>query len=332
MEESSAWHPNASITDRDDATVTFVFVTNPVAYVQPNYDPVFRTDDHVTFDFIGMSLHNASAPVSILGCIEQQEMCNPAAPGDPVCVPIDHTTNGNQIEALRLSEEQSATAKRLMAYTYGVAIAATGTSPLASGSLLLGVQWAELPPTQWRREVTRWLSASLVMTQQGLIDSVTGQPADSDFVELPGAAASCRRQVVRNAVGFQNFDMKAIAIVLSLGSVIIALGLSIDVIVELFQRRFLRASEGWVHWTLDGSFQLQRLAYYGVGVRSWRDEDTFIPTIDGRPLPRVDREAMAFSGYKRDEELKLMQSLRTDGTIEDDTSDRRLLHITLEQA
>lgn len=259
-------------------------------------------------------------------------MCNPAAPGDPVCVSIDHTTNASRIEPLCLSEEQSATAKRLMTYTYGVAMVATGTSPLASRSLLLGVQWAELSPTQWRQEVTRWLSASLVMTQQGLIDSATEQPADSGFVELPGAAASCRRQVVRNAVGFQNFDMKAIIIVLVLGSAIIALGLSIDIIAEAFQRRFLPASRRWVHWTLDGAFQLQRLAYYGVGVRSWRDEDTCIPTIDGRPLPPVDSRTMAFSGCERDEELKLMKSLRANDTVEDDASDRRLIHTTSEQA
>lgn len=300
--------------------------------MQPSYDPIFRTDDRATFDFVGMSLHNASSPVSILGCIEEQEMCNPAAPGDPVCVSIDHTTNASRIEPLRLSEEQSATAKRLMTYTYGVAMVATGTSPLASRSLLLGVQWAELSPTQWRQEVTRWLSASLVMTQQGLIDSATEQPADSGFVELPGAAASCRRQVVRNAVGFQNFDMKAIIIVLVLGSAIIALGLSIDIIAEAFQRRFLPASRRWVHWTLDGAFQLQRLAYYGVGVRSWRDEDTCIPTIDGRPLPPVDSRTMAFSGCERDEELKLMKSLRANDTVEDDASDRRLIHTTSEQA
>ncbi|KAL4906960.1 hypothetical protein BDW74DRAFT_130901 [Aspergillus multicolor] len=144
----------------------------------------------------------------------------------------------------------------------------------------------------------------LVMMQQGFVDFVTG-PAYAvpglRFEEIPEAQSSCARRIVRNSVGLHNFDMRAIVIVLTVGSAISALGLGIDAVVRFLQQRFRPTSESLVHWTLDGVFQLQRLAYLSVGVCSWHDEDTARPTLDGKALPPLDRESMAFAKSGSDE-------------------------------
>ncbi|MBE3047353.1 hypothetical protein IMZ48_33525 [Candidatus Bathyarchaeota archaeon] len=311
-----------------------LFITNPILYAHPNNDPVFKTGHNILKDDKGLVFHNASALVSILGCIEELEVCNPATAGAPVCVTStglldpDHPTS---LESLHLIGEQMATLTRLLTILSGTTFAFTSISFLASRSLFLGVQFAELSSTHWRLEVSRWFSIGLAMAQQGFVDSVTspGDPQLKEgFRELAGMEASCKRQIVRNAVGFQNFNMQAIVLVLALGGATIVLGLTIDVIVGLFQRRFLRDSQGWVHWTLDGVFQLQRLAYRGAGVGSWRDEDTYIPTVGGGPLPPIDRKTMAFAGCDSEEELKLIQEPPGDGVAEESSSDGTPLHIS----
>lgn len=281
-----------------------MFIINPVIYLQPNYDPIFRTSEHMEYDSAGHSSYNASAPVSILACLEQYEFCNPATPGFPVCTAV----GSDSVETLSLSEEQLATLRRLVLIHQGATLnLAEANLFLASRSLFSGIQWAELPSTQWRRELSKWFSVGLAMIQQGFVDSATVPGNGLAFAGLSTnisiAAASCKRQIVRGVVGFQNFNMLAIVIVLVLGSIIIVIGLSIDSIVGLFQRRFRGASEALVHWTLDGVFQLQRLAYRGVGIRSWRDEDTYIPIVVTRDLPAVDRQTMAFAGCGSEEEL-----------------------------
>lgn len=312
---SAGWQYNATFIDRQDVQPVLMFITNPIVYTEPNYDPIFRTGAGLNTSAFGV-LYNASTTLSILGCMEQYEICNPANPGDPVCMVYKHSTDASYnpftvVKPLGLSETQLATFIRLDAIQFGTNLAPVAATSLflASRTILSGFQWAALPSTQWRLEVSRWFSEGLALIQQGFVDSATMLDNDAlDFPQLSGTAASCKHQIVRNVTGLQNFNMLAIVMVLVLGSIIIVLGLTIDSIVGYIQRRFPGASEGWVYWTLDGVFQLQRLAYRGAGVRSWRDEDTYIPIVDARTLPGVDPETMAFAECGNEEELRLMHS------------------------
>ncbi|KAJ5505300.1 hypothetical protein N7453_004257 [Penicillium expansum] len=320
---SRLWQYNATFTDRQDVKPVIMFITNPNAYTEPNYDPIFRTGASINTSQFG-ALYNASTALSILGCLEQYEICNPANPGDPICMVYKYSTDAGYnlstvVKPLRLSEKQLATFIRLDAIHIGTDLASVASSSLflASRTILNGIQWAELSSTQWRLELSRWFSEGLAMIQQGFVDSAT-VPDNNRlyFPQLSGTAASCKHQIVRNIAGLQNFNTLAIVIVLVLGSIIIVLGLTIDSIVGYVQRRFPGASEGWVHWTLDGVFQLQRLAYRGAGVRSWRDEDTYIPIVDGRALPGVDQQTMAFAECGSEEELRLMNNQEAKKTVE----------------
>ncbi|KAJ5420572.1 hypothetical protein N7465_003091 [Penicillium sp. CMV-2018d] len=320
---SSIWQHNATFTDRQDVQPSLMFITNPNLYTEPNYDPIFGTGVGINTTGFGM-LYNGSNTISVLGCLEQYEICNPAGPGDPVCVLYKASSHLDYdpsaiVKPLRFSEKQLATFIRLDTIQIGtnLAAAATGSLFLASRTLFRGLQWAALPSTQWRLELSRWFSEGLALMQQGVVDSTT-MPENNGlyFPEISGTAASCKHQIVRNVTGLQNFNMLAIVIVLVVGSIIIVLGLTIDTIVGYVQRHFPGASEGWVHWTLDGVFQLQRLAYRGAGVRSWHDEDTYIPIVDGRALPGVDPQTMAFAECGSEEELRLMHHQDAKKTVE----------------
>lgn len=80
---SAGWQYNATFIDRQDVQPVLMFITNPIVYTEPNYDPIFRTGASLNTSAFGV-LYNASTTLSILGCMEQYEIRNPANPGDPV--------------------------------------------------------------------------------------------------------------------------------------------------------------------------------------------------------------------------------------------------------
>jgi hypothetical protein len=155
-----------------------------------------------------------------------------------------------------------------------------------------GMQYAELPLTQWQSEVGRWFSISLILLQMGLLEGVTGpqDPLMRKFFlryNSTDKIADCQRQRFRNAVDARNFNLTALIVVLVLGCIIIALGLTIDTAVGLIQKMSRRGTRLRYHWLIDGLFQQQRLAYEAADVRPWLDTDTYVP-VSHAGIPPVD--------------------------------------------
>jgi hypothetical protein len=154
---------------------------------------------------------------------------------------------------------------------------------LASKTILGGSQYGQIPKDQWRTEVGRWFSTSLNVIQTGLVEFVTG-PSNSGLrqyvTEISGAdaPADCKRQRIRNVASVRNFNIVAVVIVVALGLVIIAVGLSIDTVVGWVENRLKRRSKRHLSWTLDGIFQQQRLVLEAAGAGGWSHTDTDIPT------------------------------------------------------
>lgn len=123
--------------------------------------PFARTQGTPILTFGNLTTHNASFPVSVLGCIEEHEICNPAStPEEPVCVTYRRHADYNdpdfsQWDPLDLSETQRATLMRLERIRAGAGLALTSDTLLASSSSVIGVQFAEFLNTQWQLEVSR---------------------------------------------------------------------------------------------------------------------------------------------------------------------------------
>ncbi|KAG7286926.1 hypothetical protein NEMBOFW57_006426 [Staphylotrichum longicolle] len=163
----------------------------------------------------------------------------------------------------------------------------SGDALLASKTVVDGSQIAQLPVTQWRSEVARWFSISLIILQMGLLEGATG-PLDPEMKPYwvldkdPDLITSCQRQRFGNAADARNFNLSVLIALLVGGSVIITLGSTIDKLVGFAQRLVRPTARGRFYWVLDSLFQHQRLAYEAAGVRPWLDADTVVPVAYGQ--------------------------------------------------
>jgi hypothetical protein len=270
-------------------------------YDHPTDDPWFYTSrTPETKEFNGEPVYRWS-PIepyraSILACIEEQEFCNPVRGR---CLKFTQDANFSELyTSLGFTRGQAASAIRIVDTTFAfglgflVDMMAPGDALLASKTVREGSQYAQLPVTQWRSEVARWFSISLVLLQMGLLEGVTG-PLDSEMRQLwvlerdPDLVANCRRQRFGNAAEARNFNLSVLVAVLAGGSVIAVLGSTIDKLVGFAQRVLRPASRGRFYWLLDSLFQHQRLAYEAAGVRPWLDADTVVPVSCGQ-VPETD--------------------------------------------
>ncbi|KAL4906961.1 hypothetical protein BDW74DRAFT_176558 [Aspergillus multicolor] len=145
MTSSAGWQPKATFKSRTDVIANIVFIINRASYAKPNDDPVFRTGTPNLIDGTEKPFYNAHAPVSILGCIEQFEICIPAGPGAPRCVTYmgaitDDSNDG--VRELELSERQLATFIRLRRVLDGTDLSTLAITGLlaASRTVLRGLQ------------------------------------------------------------------------------------------------------------------------------------------------------------------------------------------------
>ena len=275
-----------------------------MAYFDRVNDPWFRTDaDPVSAETEAgpIDFYLPSRAVAVMGCVEEQELCNPtirSSPGEEEqrgrrCRRFTQKSPVKQLlESLEMERPaQLAATQRLLASLLGNSLrdmAWTLSQPVAASKTLnFGRQYAQLPDDQWRAEVGRWFSVSLVRIQSAFVESVTG-PADPAlrrhlllFNDTDGLR-DCARQRVRNVAGVRNFHAAAILVVVVLGVCVVAAGSTLDAAVAWCQRRLGVGEAGRLQWLLDGLFQQQRLAYEAVGVGGWRDVDTQVPTTTTR--------------------------------------------------
>ncbi len=97
----------------------------------------------------------------------------------------------------------------------------------------------------------------------------------------------CKSQIVRNLPGARNFHFTAILVVVALGCVIIGMGLTIDTVVGFSQKKLRLGEEHRSRWVLDSVFQLQRMAFEGLGVEGWQKIDSSVPTTEEQRFPRI---------------------------------------------
>jgi len=92
----------------------------------------------------------------------------------------------------------------------------------------------------------------------------------------------CNSQLVPLPTGYQSMNFAAILLVLVIGIIFIVLGAVVPSAVVAISKRRRRDSPGWLAWTLDNKFQLQRLAHESAGWGvPWQRQLTTVPTAGG---------------------------------------------------
>jgi hypothetical protein len=293
--------------NRTDADVTVFFLAqNNVLYNFPNSDALFGANtilpDNNNFSSteIPIQVYQPDRLISAMGCVDQFQVCNPALPGpvstnSMLCTPLDAIIPlYEKLSSIQLSATQVKTWSpiwRGMQYA-GMDKVADGmdSSALRAQETVRNLfQTTKLPNDQWVVELAAWNAIALARIQATVLEYATGP---INVVEQGGRIIKpepddkvgqniCKRQLILNVAGYQNFNMLGVTLTLIISSILIIIGWTVDIVVgwvqEWMGKHYARLS-----WVQDGYLQLQRMAYEGAGHADWEKSADDVPLTRGR--------------------------------------------------
>ena len=295
----------------EKADLTLLGLTSMAVSVNPVDDPWFRSTTHVHqsgsklgYTNTTMQLWYADNALSVLGCLEQYQLCNMTG-----CSPLDGRL---QLANLSFSNREQQATHRLLISMLGVlylqqAFDMFGASLLLAQDSFLssGLASAGLPADQWRAEVANMGAITLAALQRRIVDFAVppNTPIRTTLNGTVGARAFlrptpdseggllCGSIRVRDA-RYRNFSVAGVAVILSLGATITLINaLCIPGAVFRVRRRF-----GWGgsfaerEWREGGLLRLQRTAFEAHGVRPWEAGEDGVGEV-----PVTMDERLAFS-------------------------------------
>lgn len=158
-----------------------------------------------------------------------------------------------------------------------------GASSLLASAYLDEQDSLSLPDNQWILKLQNWFSTSLIALQ--LHSLSYGQNNDPQWASVNKTAPAadeewmCNNQIVRRT-HYTSFSVFGLAFIIVVGGTIILVNLGLVKIVERFQRKTPRNEYRSLEWTIQGTLQLQRLAYEAHGLGRWHGEGE-VPTTVG---------------------------------------------------
>ncbi|KAK0641330.1 hypothetical protein B0T16DRAFT_461405 [Cercophora newfieldiana] len=278
------WGPNNSMipSDKSAFTMSIFFISaGDMFHVSHSDDPVFGTKSKSGRKINGVEAFAPRNPMSVLGCTEEHEVCNPSESGPNRCMMMTRKpSNATVIERLKLNPSQAATIlilrTELERNLFRNYVSSLNPQLIATNGLIRGtrnyLQYLALPKDHWRAEVSRWFDINLIMLQSAFVDYVTGpdEPAVIPMLIPPEKDTNttaeireelrrtCERQIVRNVNGVRNFNLRAILWVVGPGFAIIMLGFTIDSLAGWAQGLLRKGEARRALWIKDDMLQPKR--------------------------------------------------------------------------
>ncbi|OJD30592.1 cytochrome p450 protein [Diplodia corticola] len=241
---------------------------------------------------------------SVLGCILQDQFCNPNLPPDKRCVSTatsgyDAVFNLWKDKKAQLRVKSAIEAHFAFVASISSVVEILGVPALTSRYKLAAGMQRALPDNQWQLDVEHWHETSMAYLQGTYIDAAT-RPSDPEFlpylVEPKGDDERyfCRNQKIRSTA-YTNFSVFYLALVFSLGAVVIILSYTLEQLVATIQRRYNLDKHARLEWCTNETLQLQRLAHEELlGLRgvTWKGCTGGVPVVTerGRLLGVLDLE------------------------------------------
>lgn len=203
-----------------------------------------------------MRMYTSAKPVSVLGCFEQLELCNPNSDNDRICAMVPSECDIKSITAsLAFNHKQEATFDRL--YDSLGRVNLPKSAYALGGGGLLASSYAQddlspgLPSNQWELEVQNWFATSLTALQLFTVQYVTGygRPDFNKFVTPPIKANEwmCSNQIVQRN-DFASFSVLGLATILVCCSLIIVLSMSISRVAPLISGQSTKVKRNDHEW------------------------------------------------------------------------------------
>jgi hypothetical protein len=191
-------------------------------------DPWFVAHDAYLNDIQGIAgyTYTEDYPITVLGCVDQHQFCNPNIPGydgeRTGCTSLGSVPQiYDELGALELNDFQETIAAHLMwpllFSNMFFSVSGRGASALRANSKVYELVSYGLPETQWMTEVSEWFALILARIQGSFVDYATGPgPLGPGEILIPidtkSEKAVCRSQKVPARAGFQNSSVLGIAI------------------------------------------------------------------------------------------------------------------------
>jgi hypothetical protein len=291
--------------NRTDADVTLFFLSaNDIRYGTPIDDPLFSAHKNVS-DF---NVNNGSVYyfpswqtdnlVSILGCTDQYQFCNPTT---AECTLLDGLSNTHYAaQKYKLNSLQQHTCKQILsaasdAITGGPGLV-LGGSALAASASLYTLSQPTLPDNQWTIEATWWFKNRLAGLQYSLVDFASGpnvDPALGGVILNDGSSETqylCNNQKILSNGDYQNFSVLGLVIVFGVGGFIIILSLILPSLVGRFQSTSRAYEYKKLQWESEQYLELYRKPHDSVGSNKQQ-------TINSLNTDRLIFEPPFLSGY-----------------------------------
>lgn len=256
------------------ADVTLLLLAQVAVYSGTVTDPWFGGEYGETSD---ESLENADINplISILGCTESQQFCNPQNPSGPVCAVVQGGSNtiDKVKDELALNMKQGVTVDRISKamnntdlFVVSIVLGAPGL--LASRSVL-GIFSPPLPPDQWILEVQNWFAIGLANLQLRISRFVTGYGSgQKDLAIIPPTADErwmCDNQIVQRN-DYASFSVLGLFMLLGIGLAIISINLLLITVVHRMQPSTALNHLRRVEWDKSETLELQRQLFAAKGI------------------------------------------------------------------
>lgn len=274
-----------------DSDLVLVFMESSATYTRPVTDLYFDAEKKIeSVSGIGDHVYLQNWAVSVMGCTEQHQFCNPAISTSDGCSPMTGVTEVGRISRdIQFNAKQSQVYDRIWSVvdSYGLwdHISELGSGALLARDYLLSgnsLLSAPLPSDQWVQEVTGWHRAILTMVQRLIVDFARG-PSERAYnspkylmAPSPEAEWMCKSQKVRGTE-FYNFTIAGLVLILVPGSLVVLANQIIPSIVGPLQRLIGKGKFRRQEWLLTDKLQLQRMAYEYAGIGSWKGKDNAVP-------------------------------------------------------
>ncbi|KAH7131015.1 hypothetical protein EDB81DRAFT_696176 [Dactylonectria macrodidyma] len=261
---------------RSDAEVTLFFlVQNLLAYTAPVEDLFFAAHTNPTtydlpFSNDTYTLYYNDKLVSVMGCIDQHQICKPGFAGErPNCSALSSLENlYSEVTKLELNQVQHDTAFVIHVEILGGemlnSIAGRGAVGLKAQRTVFNNINIPLPDNQWTLEVGGWFSIALARLQHAIVEYSTGPAhADSGGYQRDTSSSlariyanTCNRQKGRqlsSSTGYLTFNVVGLVVIFVVGVVVILLSPLLILIVGL--RRSGKWGQRRLEWKLHSNFQ-----------------------------------------------------------------------------
>lgn len=186
--------PIPDLQRTDGSTTIFFLSTQEIVFLKQVQDPWYQatTRGAIQYDWTGMDgntrLYMKDEPASPLGCVEQEQLCNPNLPEERQCSPLG--SNLDLFDSIASSWDGRYSAEKqefiyaafrfynIHFYTF---LHGLGARMLRSRDSLYSGFQSPLPPNQWQLDVIHWFNIALVSTQEAFLEMAAG-PSDSVVV------------------------------------------------------------------------------------------------------------------------------------------------------